>query len=110
MNLAEKKSSLSPARQKLLRLMQSINFGRIEKLCVSGGDPVFTPLPRVVREIKFGAENGPRSEGKLKDFTLKTQHRELFATLDRMGDQTVESIEVQHGLPFRIKFEEAIEA
>ena len=105
-----RKAALSTARRRLLELMQKINFGRIEKLCLNGGDPVFTPLPRVVREIKFGAENGPRSERKLKDFTLKTQHRELFATLDRMGDQTVESIEVQHGLPFRIKFEEAIEA
>ena len=45
MNLATKKSSLSPARQKLLRLMQSVNFGRIEQLRVSGGEPVFAPPP-----------------------------------------------------------------
>ncbi|NLH48812.1 MAG: hypothetical protein GX444_09440 [Myxococcales bacterium] len=110
MNLATKKSSLSPARQKLLRLMQSVNFGRIEQLRMSGGEPVFAPPPRVIREIKFGADNGPRPEQDLTDFTLKTQHCELFATLDRMGDRTVESLEVQHGLPFRIKFEEAIGA
>ena len=110
MNLATKKSSLSPARQRLLRLMQTVNFGRIEQLRVSGGDPVFAPPPRVIREIKFGAENGPRPEQDLSDFTLKTQHCELFATLDRMGDRTVESLEVQHGLPFRIKYEEAIGA
>ena len=105
-----RKVALSPARRRLLELMQKINFGRIEKLCMSGGDPVFTTPPRVIREIKFGAENSPRPERDLVDFALKTQHRELFATLDRMGDRTVESLEVQHGLPFRIKFEEAIEA
>ena len=56
------KAALSEPRRRLVELMQSINFGRIEDLIVVGGDPVLDPLPRMVQEIKFGGENGPRPE------------------------------------------------
>ena len=72
-------SSVSPARKKLLGLIQKINFGRIERLPVRGGEPVLDPLPAVVAEVKFAGENGPRAEAGLGDFILKKQHLDLFA-------------------------------
>lgn len=39
------KASLTPARRRLLELMQEINFGRIEGLAVRGGEPVLDPPP-----------------------------------------------------------------
>ena len=86
--------------------MQRINYGRVEGLAVSGGEPVFAPPPRVVREVKFGAENGPRPEVAKADFALKAQVRELFAQMEAMGTGVIRTIEIKHGLPFRMTVEE----
>ena len=104
------KQSLTPAQARLLSLMQEMNFGRIEGLVVVNGDPVFDPAPRIVRQVKFCSENGPRREKSLNDFNLKEQVVELFDALARMGNGMVESIEVKHGLPFLMNLEEAVGA
>jgi hypothetical protein len=96
------KQALSPRRATLLELMQSVNFGRIENLLISGGEPVVDPRPVVVREIKFAGENGPRSELAASDFLLKQQVVELFAFFDEMQDGTINVLEIKHGLPFRM--------
>jgi hypothetical protein len=95
------KSSLSPRRRALIERMQSLNFGRIEQLVVEQGEPVFGPNTRVVREHKFGGENGPRPEAALSDFPLKGQVIELFGLLDQIRDGTVDLLEIKHGVPFR---------
>ena len=100
------KAGLSPAQARLVEIMQRINFGRIEGLAVRGGAPAFDPRPRIVREVKFGGENGPRPEGTKVDFSLKAQVRELFAQMEAMGDGVIRSLEVKHGLPFRMTIEE----
>jgi hypothetical protein len=100
------KAELSPARKKLIRTMQRLNFGRIENLAVSQGEPVFTPPPRMVREVKFGGDNGPRPEAATGDFVLKNEVRDLLAHLDRLGTGTIHSLVVQHGLPVRMSVEE----
>ena len=100
------KSSLTPSQQKLLAEMQRINFGRIFGLTVRDGQPVMDPPPRVVREIKFGGDNGPRPEAVKADFALKAQVRDLFAQLEALGDGVIPCIEIQRGLPFRMTVEE----
>ncbi len=100
------KASLTPPKQLLLTEMQRINYGRIEGLLVRRGEPVLDPPPRVVREVKFGGDNGPRPEAGNRDFTLKAQVHELFDHLNAMGDGVVQSIEIQRGLPFRMTVEE----
>ena len=92
----------SEPRRQLVRLMQDLNFGRIEGLVVRDREPVLTPMPRVVREYKFCGENGPRRERHMADFHLKSQVVELFQLLDDLADGRIEVIEVQHGLPFRV--------
>ncbi len=96
------KASLSPARRRLLELLQQVNFGRVEFLAVQDGEPVFDPPPRVIREIKFGGDNGPRPERDAADFALKAQLVELFRCFDQVGDGTIEVLEIKHGLPFRL--------
>ena len=103
MSCGASKSELSAGRRRLVELMQRVNFGRIERLLVRRGEPVFDPPPHVVREIKFGGENGPRPEACREDFLLKGQVRELFAQLDALGDGVVAVIEIKHGLPFKME-------
>jgi hypothetical protein len=93
--------ALSPARRRLLTLLQQLNFGRVEGLDVRGGEPVLDPMPQVVREHKFGGENGPRPEAACGDFALKDQHLDLMVQLDRIGDGTITTLVVKHGLPFQ---------
>ncbi len=88
--------------------MQRINFGRIEKLAVHDGEPVFDPFPNVTREFKFGGENGPRHEVIAKDFVLKAEVVELLTHLGNLGNGTVEKIEVRYGLPFRMSVKEPV--
>jgi len=104
------KSSLSPARLRLLEEMQNLNFGRIEALAVHNGEPVFDFPPRIIREIKFCAENGPRRELGVEDFALKAQVVELFEQLSQLDEGMVECLEIKHGLPFRMKIVETARA
>jgi len=96
------KSTLSHERRRLVELMQSINFGRIERLQVSLREPMFTPPPVIVREHKFSSENGPRPESGKEDFLLKRQVIELFDQLDAIENGVIDEIEIKHGLPFRM--------
>lgn len=100
------KQELSPPRRRLIEQCQRINFGRLENLVVRRGEPVFDPPPRVVREIRFGAENGPRPETRKPDFILKTEVRDLFAQLEALGNGVVARLDIQRGLPFRMTVEE----
>ena len=101
------KADLTPARRQLLELMQSINFGRMESIPIRGGQPALTPLPRIIREIKFGGENGPRAELHASNFALKSQVVEFFEHLDHLGHGMIESLEIKHGLPFRMMIAES---
>ncbi len=102
MTVSSCKASLSPARRRLLEICQQVNFGRVESLVVQSAEPVVDPPPRVVREIKFGGENGPRPELKTDDFPLKQQVVELFSYFDEQPNGTIDVLEIKHGLPFRM--------
>jgi hypothetical protein len=95
-----RKLALSPARQRLVELLQHINFGRIEGLEVRGGEPVLDPQPRVVREHKFCSDNGPRPEVGRADYALKDQVADLMRLLDDIRDGVIAELSVKHGLPF----------
>jgi hypothetical protein len=101
------KSSLSPERRRLIELMQRVNFGRIEGLVVRDGNPILDekPLPRIVVEVKFGGDNGPRPEADSSDFSLKAQVADLFDHLARLCNGRIESLTVKHGLPFGMHLE-----
>jgi len=98
-------ATMSEGRRRLLRLMRELHFGVIEDLEIRGGEPVFSPAPRVVREIKFGGENDPRPEAAARDLAARTQVTELFDSLTAIGDGTIGRLEVKHGIPFRMMLE-----
>jgi hypothetical protein len=100
------KQDLSSCRAGLIELMQSINFGQIERLPINKGQPVLDPRPPVVREHLFGGENGPRPEGAAADFLLKRKVLDLFAMFDSLGNGVIDVLEVKHGLPFRASVKE----
>ena len=100
--------NLSPDRRRLVELLQWMNFGRIEGLVILHGDPVLNdPAPKVIREVKFGGDNGPRTEAAAADFALKAQFTELFEHFDGLGNGRIEVLTVKHGLPFGMHVEEA---
>lgn len=104
------KRNLPPSGTYLLEIIRSISFGRIEQLHVDGGDPVFRPPPKIVRELKFGAKDDVRPKSALDDYVLKAEVREMFAAIAALGDGVVDCIEVRHGLPFRLIVSEAAES
>jgi hypothetical protein len=101
------KQDLSTGRIRLLELMQKLSFGRIENLVVRNGQPMLSPPPRIIREVKFGGENGPRPESSIEDFALKAQVVELFRHIDELQDGVIGVLEIKHGLPFRMAVEDA---
>jgi hypothetical protein len=105
--MALTKKSLSPGRRRLLELMQKVNFGRVEHLCIRSGEPQWEPPPKVTEHIKIGGTNGPRGELDHADFELKAQLVEFFSHLDRLRDLNIEAVEVRHGLPAHVVIEVA---
>lgn len=99
------KSNVSSSRQELIQLMQRLNFGTIQGLQIVDGDPVLTPLPRVVQFVKFKGENNARPELHSKDFVLKDEVNELFSYFNELNTGTIETIDVKHGLPFTMNIE-----
>ena len=106
MNTTATLAACSEPRKNLLKLMQRINFGRIEGLEIKDGEPVLDPPPDVVYEVKFGGENGPRKEHSARDFKLKVQVRELFMYFDRIGFGKIDTMTIKHGVPFKGDFKD----
>lgn len=104
------KAGLSEPRRKLVETMQQMDFGHIDGLVILDGDPVFDPMPRIVRDIKLGGEDGPRPKSNHADFLLKSQVIELFDHLTEIRNGSIESIEVKHGLPFRLVVEQSAQS
>jgi hypothetical protein len=96
---------LSALRQALVRLFQSINFGRVEDLEVRRGEPVFSPPPLVLLDLKLDAEEGPRHEQGLSDFVLCDEVRRLASRLDEIENGCIQRIEVRAGIPRRLVVE-----
>jgi hypothetical protein len=98
-------SSLDQCSRRLIALMQRIGFGRIESLRVLDGQPAFDPPPRVIREVKLGAERTGHGHDSPAEFTVKRAVVDLLAEMTVVGSATV-TIEVRHGLPVRLIVEE----
>jgi hypothetical protein len=96
------KTNLTPARKRLIELMQEINYGRIEKLEVYGGEPVFDPPPTVLRLFLFGKDNGPNISRRKNGFALKKKVAELFEVFDRERSLSIQELMVDNGLPVRM--------
>jgi len=98
-------TSLPPATVRLLDEMRAINYGHIESLSVRDGVPVFEPVTRIIEDVKLAADNDPRPMTWRDDYEIKPQVAKLLRRLDQMRDGVILLLEVQHGLPFRMRIE-----
>ena len=94
-----KKHVLAPQEQRLLEVMQAVNFGRIDNIEIKGGRPVVNADWKMIRTIRIGRENGPRPELEKKDFVLKAKQVEIFEHIRSLRDGAKIMVCVQHGLP-----------
>ena len=95
--------SLSTNEQRLVRLMQSIRFGRIHYLRLHSGQPYFGARPTVIRTVKFRSAQSAMpqpTELATNDFPLRLEVVELFRQIRVAGSATIERLEVADGLPF----------
>ena len=98
---------ISPVCLRLVRLFQSVGYGRIENLKVRDGEPVEGPVT-IVQSIR--TDKGDHSDRKdTEGSTLKKQHVVFFRELARLGTGTVRRIDVQDGLPLRMEVEKKVE-
>jgi hypothetical protein len=97
------KQTLSKPRQQLVELMSEIHYGSIENLTIHDCEPILRPAPRIVRDVMLGKRETKRPKKSPEDFVLKAQHEDLFEQLDELRDGKIDRIEIQAGLPFRIR-------
>jgi hypothetical protein len=96
-------SHLSPARQALVRFCQTINHGCIESLEVRNSEPIFDPMPVMLKDVKLDSDEGARPELSLSDFVLSDEVMRLMSLLDKMKYGTLRRVEVRGGVPRRIQ-------
>jgi hypothetical protein len=95
-------SQLSSARQSLVRLCQSINYGYLQDLSIKDREPVLDPGPVVILDIKLDSEERPRDQCGSADFLLCAEIARLMALLDHINSAKISRLEVRAGIPRRI--------
>ena len=102
------KAVLTPARRRLVEMMQEVNYGRIEQLAIRDGEPVFDPPPRMVRQVVFGKANGANPRRATNSFALKKKVVELFEVFDRERSFLILELVIDNGLPVRMAVADGI--
>ncbi len=96
---------LSSVRQRLIRLIQSVHFGRVA-LHITGGEPDPRQNWRVRRTVKLsGGEGAPRPTANTADFVLCKEQTTLLTALTQAPDGARVKIEVRHGLPSLVEID-----
>lgn len=101
MNVSRPFKPSSHAEERLADLISSVGYGVIRNLRVEHGQPAFSSTTKVVRNIKFGTKDGHHT-GLSSPKLHKGQMADLFAVIAEMGEGSIESIEIQAGLPFKM--------
>ena len=101
-----RRHALSPARQRLVALLQDVRFGQIQDLLVRRGEPVFDPTPRVLRSIRLGQAADEPTERSSGNCLLRAEVIDMLAQLSELRDGIIRRIDVKHGLPISLVFEE----
>ena len=104
------KAGLTPARQRLVELMQEANYGRISDLQVLDGDPVLDPPPVIERKFVFGKQNGPNPARSSDSFALKKHVVELFELFEQEQSLSITDLVINDGLPVEMIWTETTRA
>lgn len=104
-------SSLSAAERNLVRLLQSIQTGRIRHLSIRQGQPSLEAPMTVVRVLRLRPDlTATRSPTALADpstdFLLRAEVVEMFRQTRAVTDGMIERLEVVDGLPTLIELAE----
>ncbi len=95
-------SQLSGSKQKLIRIVQTINYGSILNLTVINGELNFDPGPEVLIDIRLDEEVLPRPETNLNEFSLGVEVCRLLAQIEVLQNGSIERIIVHAGVPRRV--------
>ena len=101
-------SELSAARQSLVRLCQSIDYGQIRDLLVANREPKLCLKSIAFLGIKLDSEEFPRPEPRTEEFTLCAEVIRWMELLDAIENGTISKLEVRAGIPRRVIFEKQI--
>lgn len=93
------KSCLNSDQRRIVEIVEAVEFGLIERLCVRGGLPCYEPEPAIFQTIKLGLKSDRQPDRDLAE--LKQEFESLFDQLSRLRDGVVD-IEVRHSLPFKL--------
>jgi len=102
---SQRLSQVSSARVTMVRLFQAIGHGQILDLHYRDGDPIFTPAPTLIRDVRLDMDDAERPELELADFALCEEVRRLMALLDNTVTGRLQKIEVRAGIPRRVLIE-----
>jgi hypothetical protein len=94
---------ISSARQRLLKLLFKLNFGRVEQLPIVNGQPLLDAEGvRIIQDHKLPRDPEPRSNKIPDSHWDKAQVVDFCELLDQDPDVTILLLEVRHGTPFRV--------
>ena len=92
-------SDLSPSEREFVLAMQKLGFGQFEGVRIVGGELTLDPWPKMVKSIKFGAQESSFA-GNSSDFVLKQQVVQFIHCVRELENGEIRQLEVRHGLPF----------
>jgi hypothetical protein len=98
---------LSPGRRRLVDLIRSVHFGRVENLPVRAGEPVFDGSPRVVHTLKVSGASHERRAAEREERLATAAISELLDQIGRASDGLIRRIEIAHGVPLFAELEES---
>lgn len=101
-------STISQPRRELLRLIESIGFGRIENLTIRSGDPVLDPMPDICHDRKFGMGAGAKDRRIRDTGVMKNHVKDFLSDLDSFKDATVLYLDIQDGLPSKMRIKSEV--
>ena len=98
-------SQLDAGDQKLLKLMQTIDYGRLEQFSICNGHVA----SRKVRSRKIGTRTIPHHQSRPDgDFLLNEKQTEFFNEIREVPEGFINVIQIQAGLPVSFEIEESI--
>ena len=101
-------SQLDAGDQKLLKLMQTIDYGRLEQLSICNGHVVATSASRKVRSRKIGTRTIPHHQSRPDgDFLLNEKQTEFFNEIREVPEGFIKVIQIQAGVPWCFEFRRA---
>ena len=100
---------LNAGDQNLLKLMQTVDYGRLEQLSICNGHVVATSASRKVRSRKIGTRKKPHHQSRPDgDFLLNEKQTEFFNDIREVPEGYIKVIQIQAGLPISFEIEENI--